>query len=69
MAANLVARYPADEAHHLLNLSFAQYRADRDVVALERQLERNRELLARQREAAACERGDVAEYRRAARGP
>ena len=49
MAANLVARYPAEVAHHLLNLSFAQYRADRDVVALERQLERNRELLERQR--------------------
>jgi ATP-dependent RNA helicase HelY len=63
MAVNLVARYPADEAHHLLNLSFAQYRADRDVVALERQLERNQELLARQRRAATCDRGDVAEYR------
>ncbi len=63
MAANLVARYPAEVAHHLLNLSFAQYRADRDVVALERQLERNRELLERQREVAACERGDVREYR------
>jgi ATP-dependent RNA helicase HelY len=63
MAVNLVARYPAETAHHLLNLSFAQYRADRDVVALERQLERNRELLERQRRAARCERGDVAEYR------
>jgi ATP-dependent RNA helicase HelY len=63
MAANLVARYPAEEAHHLLNLSFAQYRADRDVVALERQLERNRELLERQQAAATCRRGDVAEYR------
>ncbi|MGZ6975709.1 MAG: DEAD/DEAH box helicase [Acidimicrobiia bacterium] len=63
MAANLVARYPAEVAHHLLNLSFAQYRADRDVVALERQLERNRELLERQRAAATCELGDVVEYR------
>ena len=63
MAANLVARYPAEMAHHLLNLSFAQYRADRDVVALERQLERNRELLERQQAAPRCERGDVAEYR------
>jgi ATP-dependent RNA helicase HelY len=63
MAANLVARYPADEAHHLLNLSFAQYRADRDVVALERQLERNQESLERQRAVARCERGDVGEYR------
>ena len=32
----------AAEAHHLLNLSFAQFHADRDVVALERQLERSR---------------------------
>ena len=35
MAANLVRRYPPDVAHHLLNLSFAQYRADSDVVRLE----------------------------------
>ena len=40
MAANLVRRYPPDLAHHLLNLSFAQYRADSDVVRLEAQLER-----------------------------
>ena len=43
MAANLVRRYTKFEAHHLLNLSFAQYHADRDVVALERQLERSRD--------------------------
>ena len=43
MAANLVRRYPADVAHHLLNLSFAQFQADRDIVSLERQLERSRE--------------------------
>ncbi len=66
MAANLVRRYPADTAHRLLNLSFAQYRADRDVVALERQLERSRELLARHRAAAARGPGDVEEYRRLA---
>ena len=42
MAANLVRRYSKFEAHHLLNLSFAQFHADRDVVALERQLERTR---------------------------
>ena len=50
MAANLVRRYPKFEAHHLLNLSFAQYHADRDVVTLERQLDRTRQQLARQRE-------------------
>ena len=32
MAANLVRRYTKFEAHHLLNLSFAQFHADRDVV-------------------------------------
>jgi ATP-dependent RNA helicase HelY len=63
MAANLVARYPADIAHHLLNLSFAQYRADKDVVALERQLERAQDALRRQQDVASCDRGDVEEYR------
>ena len=63
MAANLVRRYPPDVAHHLLNLSFAQYRADSDVVRLEAQLERTRASLAEARAAASCERGDVEEYR------
>jgi ATP-dependent RNA helicase HelY len=62
MAANLVRRYPPDLAHHLLNLSFAQYRADSDVVRLEAQLERAQEGLAQARQAATCDRGDVAEY-------
>ncbi|HUF85079.1 MAG TPA: DEAD/DEAH box helicase, partial [Acidimicrobiia bacterium] len=66
MAANLVRRYPSDVAHHLLNLSFAQFHADRAVVSLERQLERNRELLARHRASAARGPGDLAEYRRLA---
>ncbi len=50
MAANLVRRYPPDVAHHLLNLSFAQYRADSDVVRLEAHLERTREALAAARD-------------------
>ena len=66
MAANLVRRYPPDQAHHLLNLSFAQYRADADVVRLETQLQRLRSQAASLRERAACELGDVAEYRRLA---
>ena len=63
MAANLVRRYPPDQAHHLLNLSFAQYRADRDVVRLERRLEAHQERLTVLAGAAACELGDVDEYR------
>ena len=63
MAANLVRRYPPDAAHHLLNLSFAQYRADRDVVRLESQLEKSEKVLAGYRRDAHCDRGDIREYR------
>lgn len=64
MAANLVSRYAPEQARHLLNLSFAQYHADRDVVSLERQLERSREQLARAKASAESPYGDVTEYRR-----
>ena len=64
MAANLVRRYPPDVAHHLLNLSFAQFRADSDVVRLETQLERSSAALQDARRAAECDRGDIEEYRR-----
>jgi ATP-dependent RNA helicase HelY len=62
MAANLVARCEPAEAHHLLNLSFAQYQADRSVVRLEARLEKRRIALAALEEEARCERGDAAEY-------
>jgi ATP-dependent RNA helicase HelY len=64
MAANLVRRYRPDVAHHLLNLSFAQYRADSDVVRLETQLERTQVSLAEAQDQAACDLGDAVEYRR-----
>jgi ATP-dependent RNA helicase HelY len=64
MAANLVRRYRPDVAHHLLNLSFAQYRADSDVVRLEAQLERISAGMAEAQALARCEHGDVNEYRR-----
>ncbi|MFT3854679.1 MAG: DEAD/DEAH box helicase [Ilumatobacteraceae bacterium] len=64
MAANLVRSYTSETAHHLLNLSFAQYQADRDVVKLEARLERRQarlaDLLARSR----SPYGDIDEYRR-----
>jgi ATP-dependent RNA helicase HelY len=62
MAANLVRRYPSDVAHHLINLSFAQYQADRDVVDLERRLDRAEERLAAARADLVCDRGDAAEH-------
>ena len=63
MAANLVRRYPPDVAHHLLNLSFAQYQADADVVRLEAELERSNQNLRAAEAGATCELGDVGEYR------
>ncbi|HVM10679.1 MAG TPA: DEAD/DEAH box helicase [Acidimicrobiales bacterium] len=64
MAANLVRRYEPAEAHHLLNLSFAQYRSDSEIVRAERRLEKLKQEIVRLREAAACEEGDIDEYMR-----
>jgi ATP-dependent RNA helicase HelY len=62
MAVNLVRNYSREEAHHLLNSSFAQFLADRGVVALERQLERDTAALAGYREQMRCHLGDFTEY-------
>ncbi|HEU4841971.1 MAG TPA: DEAD/DEAH box helicase, partial [Ilumatobacteraceae bacterium] len=64
MAANLVGTYTSQQAHHLLNLSFAQYQSDRDVVRLEARLERVRASVVTAREAAESPYGDIWEYRR-----
>ncbi|MEQ1872359.1 MAG: DEAD/DEAH box helicase [Ilumatobacteraceae bacterium] len=64
MAANLVRSYTSERAHHLLNLSFAQYQADRDVVKLEARLERRQLQLAEHLERARSPFGDLEEYRR-----
>jgi ATP-dependent RNA helicase HelY len=63
MAANLVRRYDPADAHHLLNLSFAQFQADRAVVRFETRIERQQERLTRLEGEVACDRGDVEEYR------
>ena len=63
MAVNLVRNYERDEAGHLVNSSFAQFQADRDVVQLEKTRERSEAYLASYRERMSCERGDVGEYK------
>jgi ATP-dependent RNA helicase HelY len=68
MTANLVRSYSRDEAHHLLNLSFAQYQADRHVVRMETRLERRETHLAELRELARSPYGDLDEYRRMKEG-
>jgi len=62
MTVNLIRNYTAEEARHLLNSSFAQFLADRGVVSLERQLERDRAAIEGYREAMRCDRGDFEEY-------
>jgi ATP-dependent RNA helicase HelY len=46
MAVNMVRRHSHDGTHHILNLSFAQFQADRDVVLSEASLEKRRRELA-----------------------
>jgi ATP-dependent RNA helicase HelY len=71
MAANLVRTYSSEQAHHLLNLSFAQYQADRDVVRLEARAERLRAHVVEAQAEAESSYGDIWEYRalRAAERP
>jgi ATP-dependent RNA helicase HelY len=64
MAANLVRSYTSEQAHHLLNLSFAQYQADRDVVTIEARLERRQRHLRELQDEAISPYGDIDEYRR-----
>ena len=68
MTANLVRSYTREEAHHLLNLSFAQYQADRHVVRMETRLERREAQLHELRQQAVSPYGDLDEYRRLREG-
>jgi ATP-dependent RNA helicase HelY len=63
MTANLVRRYEPEDAHRLLNRSFAQFQSNRSVVSLESRRDGRRKLLEQYRAAATCERGSVDEYR------
>ncbi|MCK9921965.1 DEAD/DEAH box helicase [Frankia sp. AgPm24] len=62
MAVNLVGRLGRDRARAVLESSFAQFQADRDVVGLARTVTRNLEAVAELRAALSCDRGDAAEY-------
>lgn len=63
MAVNLVRSYDKGEAEHLVNSSFAQFQADRDVVQIEQTRERLAAYLTSYKERMRCDLGDIEEYR------
>jgi ATP-dependent RNA helicase HelY len=64
MAVNLVGQVGRERARVLLESSFAQFQADRAVVGLARQIQKNEEALEGYREAMTCHLGDFEEYAR-----
>ncbi|MGP4110861.1 DEAD/DEAH box helicase [Streptomyces sp. 4N509B] len=64
MAVNLVSQFGRHRSRELLETSFAQFQADRAVVGISRQVQRNETGLAGYREAMTCHLGDFEEYAR-----
>ncbi|MDT4994294.1 MAG: ATP-dependent helicase HelY [Actinoplanes sp.] len=62
MASNLVGTVGAARARELLESSFAQFQADRSVVGLARQVQRNTETGTAYGDDARCHHGDFDEY-------
>src|SRR4051794_18222182 len=62
MAVNLVGTVGADKSRDLLESSFAQFQADRSVVGLARQVQRNVETMQTYGDDGACHHGDFDEY-------
>jgi ATP-dependent RNA helicase HelY len=62
MAVNLVAQVGRDRAREVLEMSFAQFQADRGVVGLARQAQTHAEALEGYARAMRCHLGDFAEY-------
>jgi len=62
MAVNLVGSVGTRRARELLESSFAQFQADRSVVGIARQVQRNVETMATYETEYACHLGDFADY-------
>ncbi len=62
MATNLVKGFAPDTVRHLLNLSFAQFRSDSEVVEIEAELARLRRRVDEARREAECGFGDIWDY-------
>ena len=64
MAVNLVRQVGRDGARSILEMSFAQFQADRAVVGLARQVRKQEEALAGYTDAMSCHLGDFEAYHR-----
>lgn len=64
MAINLISQLGRQRARHSLESSFAQFQADRAVVGLTRQIQKNERAIADFTTNAECHLGDFAEYAR-----
>ncbi|MFD9083902.1 DEAD/DEAH box helicase [Streptomyces erythrochromogenes] len=62
MAVNLVSQFGRHRSRELLETSFAQFQADRSVVGISRQVQRNEEGLEGYREGMTCHLGNFEEY-------
>ncbi|MEV8536445.1 DEAD/DEAH box helicase [Streptomyces sp. NPDC051211] len=62
MAVNLVQQFGRHRSRELLETSFAQFQADRSVVGISRQVQRNEEGLEGYREGMTCHLGNFEEY-------
>jgi ATP-dependent RNA helicase HelY len=62
MAVSLIGQMGRTQARDVLETSFAQFQADRGVVALAAQIRRNDEALEGYRQSMECHLGDFAEY-------
>ncbi|RSS00344.1 RNA helicase [Streptomyces sp. WAC00469] len=64
MAVNLVEQFGRHRSRELLESSFAQFQADKSVVGISRQVQRNEEGLAGYKKSMTCHLGDFEEYAR-----
>ncbi|MFJ6987057.1 MULTISPECIES: DEAD/DEAH box helicase [unclassified Streptomyces] len=64
MAVNLVEQFGRHRSRELLETSFAQFQADRSVVGISRQVQRNEEGLEGYQASMTCHLGDFEEYAR-----
>lgn len=64
MSVNLLARFGRERARNILESSFAQFQADRSVVGLAQEVQRQERSLAGYEESMECHLGDFTEYAR-----